>query len=299
MKQPNFKGIIDFLNRFPNEEACIDYLIEQRWNNKPVCPHCGSDRKIYKIRKGRILTCADCRKQFTVKVGTIFEDSALSLQKWFMAVYILTAHKTGISSIQLSKDINVTQKTAWFMLHRIRHVVKTKSFDKPLSGTIETDESYFGGKSSGKRGRGSENKSAVFGMVQRQGEVRAMPVPNVKGKTLKKIISDNVETGSNIMTDEFLSYNGLSKDYIHQRIGHLKKEFVRGGVHTQNIENFWSLLKRGINGTYISISKKHLHRYTDEFSYRYNTRKTNDSQRFASALSQVQSRLTYRELIGK
>lgn len=228
MNEPKFKGIIDFLNRFPNEEACIDYLIHARWNDKPVCPHCKSDRKIYKIRNGRILTCADCRKQFTVKIGTIFEDSALSLQKWFMAVYILTAHKKGISSLQLSSDINVTQKTAWFMLHRIRLIAKTKSFNEPLDGTIEADETYIGGKYSGKRGRGSENKTAVFGMVQRQGEVRAMPVKDVKGKTLKKIINDNVVKGSSVMTDEWLAYNGLSKDYTHQRIGHLKKEYVRG-----------------------------------------------------------------------
>lgn len=137
MNKPSFNGIVDFLARFPNEEACINYLIQARWNDKPVCPHCKSDRKIYKIRHGRILTCADCRKQFTVKIGTIFEDSALTLQKWFMAIYILTAHKKGISSLQLSRDIHVTQKTAWFMLHRIRHAVKTKSFDKPISGTIE------------------------------------------------------------------------------------------------------------------------------------------------------------------
>ncbi len=145
MNEPNFNGIIDFQKRFPDEESCIEYLIQARWNGKPVCPHCGSNRKIYKIRKGKVLTCADCRKQFTVKVRTIFEDSALPLQKWFMAIYILTAHKKGISSLQLSKDINVTQKTAWFMLHRIRFAVKTKSFDKPLSGIVETDETYVGG----------------------------------------------------------------------------------------------------------------------------------------------------------
>jgi len=299
MNQPNFKGIIDFLNRFPDEESCIDYLIQARWNGKPVCPNCGSNRKIYKIRKGKILTCADCRKQFTVKVGTIFEDSALPLQKWFMTIYILTAHKKGVSSLQLSKDINVTQKTAWFMLHRIKFAVKTKSFDRPLTGTVEADESYVGGKYSGKRGRGSENKTPVFGMVERQGEVRAMSVKDVKGKTLKKIINNNVEKGSNVMTDEWLAYNGLSKDYIHQRIGHLKKEYVRGRVHTQNIENFWSLLKRGITGIYHSVSEKHLERYCDEFSNRYKSRNINDSQRFALALSQLSGRLTYKTLINE
>jgi transposase-like protein len=173
MKEPNFKGIVDFLKRFPDELSCIEYLIQARWEDKIVCPHCGSFRKIYKIKGGKILTCADCRKQFTVKVGTIFEDSALSLQKWFMAIYILTAHKKGISSLQLSRDINVTQKTAWFMLHRIRYAIKTKHFYTPLLGTVEADETYIGGKvRGGKVGRGSENKTAVFGMIERKGDVR-------------------------------------------------------------------------------------------------------------------------------
>jgi transposase-like protein len=265
-----------------------------------VCPHCGSSRKIYKIKGGKILTCADCRKQFTVKVGTIFEDSALPLQKWFMAIYILTAHKKGISSLQLSRDINVTQKTAWFMLHRIRHAIKTKHFYTPLMGTIEVDETYIGGKvRGGKVGRGSENKTAVFGMIQRKGDVRCMPVKKVDAKTLQGIIGDNVGLGSTIMTDEWRSYNGLCLDYVHRRIGHLKNQYVKGGTHTQNIEGFWSQMKRGINGIYHAVSPKHLERYCDEFSYKHNTRKVNDSQRFASTLGLVDCRLTYKNLIKK
>jgi transposase-like protein len=299
MKEPNFKGIVDFLKRFPDEESCISYLIQARWDDKPVCPHCESDRKIYKIKGGRILTCADCRKQFTVKVGTIFEDSALPLQKWFMAIYILTAHKKGISSLQLSRDINVTQKTAWFMLHRIRYAVKVKSFDKPLMGTIEADETYVGGKKHGTRGRGSENKTPVFGMIQRKGDVRCMPVKEVDAKTLQGIIGDHVGLGSVVMTDEWRAYNGLCIDYTHKRIGHLKKQYVKGGTHTQNIEGFWSQMKRGINGIYHAVSPKHLERYCDEFSYKHNTRKVNDSQRFASALGRVDCRLTYKNLISE
>ena len=151
MKEQTFRGIADFVKRFPTEEACIDYFIQERWNGKPVCPHCGSNRKIYKIRGGKILTCADCRKQFTVKTGTIFEDSPLPLQKWFLALYILTSQKKGISSIQMSKYLDVTQKTAWFVLHRLRFLSKPKTPKKPLDGTIEADETYIGGKRSGKR----------------------------------------------------------------------------------------------------------------------------------------------------
>ncbi len=303
MEQPKFKGIIDFLQRFPTEESCIDFLIETRWNGKPVCPHCKSDRKIYKIRKGKILTCADCRKQFTVKVGTIFEDSALSLQKWFMAVYILTAHKKGISSLQLSRDINVTQKTAWFMLHRIRFAVKRKSFDKPITGTVEIDETFIGGKEANKPKSkrqgisGYTNKVAVFGIVQRQGVIYTQIVNKVDGTTLKPIIRKNVSKKATVVTDGFGAYYGLDKEYKHEIINHQKDEWYRDGWHTNTIEGFWSLLKRGIHGIYHSVSEKHLHRYTDEFSYRYNSRKVNDSQRFQTTLSQVSGRLTYQKLI--
>lgn len=295
--ETTFTGINEFVKRFPDEQSCRDYLSQARWNDKPICPHCGTDRKIYKINNGKLLKCADCRKQFTVKIGTIFEDSALSLQKWFMAIYILTSNKKGISSLQLSRNVDVTQKTAWFMLHRIRYAVKTKSFNKPLAGVIECDESYVGGKYSGKRGRGSENKTPIFGMIERQGEVRTMKVQDVKRKTLQGIINQNVAKGSTIMTDEWLAYNGLSKDFTHHRIGHLKKEYVRGGVHTQNIEGFWSLLKRGIVGIYHNVSPKHLDSYCDEFSFRYNSRKVNDSERFTSTLGQCSGRLTYKRLI--
>ena len=278
-------------------------MIEARWNGKPICPHCKSDRKIYKIRKGKILTCADCRKQFTVKVGTIFEDSALPLQKWFMAIYILTAHRKGISSLQLSRDIDVTQKTAWFMLHRIRYATKTKSFDKPLTGTIEIDESFVGGKEANKHKAqrknisGYTNKQAVFGMLQRGGIVLTQVVPRVHGEHLKPIIRETVSKDATIITDGFGAYYGLDKEYHHEIINHNQDEWYRDGFHTNSIEGFWSQMKRGIYGIYHSVSPKHLHRYTNEFAYRYNSRKISDSQRFHSALSQVQGRLTYQKLI--
>ncbi len=301
LKEPKFNNLLDVAKRFPDETSCREFLELIRWNGKPICPHCSFSEKVYRLNGGKLYKCGNpkCYKPFSIKVGTIFEDSALPLQKWFYAFFIVSAHKKGISSCQLARDISITQKSAWHMLHRIRHAMKTKSFDKPLKGTIEADETYVGGKHKGKRGRGSENKTPVFGMVARGGEVRSMPVQDVKRSTLHPIIRKNIAKGSNVMTDELQSYNGLNQDYTHERISHLKKEYVRDGVHTQNIENFWSLLKRGILGIYHHVDKDHLHRYCDEFQYRYNSRKSDDTQRFNALLSQVNGRLQYRELVGR
>jgi transposase-like protein len=298
-EQVKFANLLDVAKRFPTEESCREFLEHARWDGKPVCVHCGYDEKVYRIQNGKLYKCPNCRKPFSVKVGTIFEDSALPLQKWFFAMYVISAHKKGISSCQLARDLEVTQKTAWHMLHRIRLAMKTTSFSEPLEGTIECDESYVGGKvRGGKRGRGSENKTPVFGMVARGGDVRSMPVNDVKARTLKPIIHEHVAKGSTVITDELYSYNGLSQDYTHKRIGHLKKEYVRGGVHTQNIENFWSLLKRGIIGIYHHVSPEHLHRYCDEFEFRYNSRTTEDTDRFIETLRRCSGRLTYSELIS-
>jgi transposase-like protein len=297
-KTKEITGIVSMLNRFPNEQSCRDYLEQVRWpNNSIICPHCGFD-KVYKFSNGKLYKCSECKKQFTVKVGTIFEDSPLPLQKWFLAIYLITAHKKGISSIQLSKDIGVTQKTAWFILGRIRQAIATKTFNKPLENIVEVDETYIGGKYSGKRGRGSENKSAVFGMAERKGRVRTMPVENVKKSTLQGIMVNSIDENATIMTDEWLAYRGLANVFHnHLVINHGKKEYVNGMIHVNNIENFWSLLKRGIIGIYHHVSEKHLHRYCQEFQYRYNSRKINDTERFNRTLGQVNGRLTYKELI--
>jgi len=301
VNEPKLSNLLDVIKRFPTEESCREYLEQVRWNNKPVCPHCNYSEKIYRLNGGKLYKCGNpkCYKPFSIKIGTIFEDSALPLQKWFHAMFVVSAHKKGISSYQLARDISVTQKTAWHMLHRIRLSMKTKSFDKPLDGTIECDETYVGGKHRGKRGRGSENKTPVFGMVARGGDLRSMPVKDVKRNTLKPIIDRHVAKGSTVMTDELPSYNCLSQDYTHERISHLKKQYVKGGTHTQNIENFWSLLKRGILGIYHHVSPEHLHRYCDEFEHRYNSRKIQDAQRFSRLLSQCEGRLTYQNLIDK
>jgi transposase-like protein len=249
---------------------------------------------------GKLLKCADCRKQFSVRVGTIFEDSALPLQKWFYAIYIFSAHKKGISSCQLGKDISVRQATAWHMLHRIRESMRPKENTVQLKNIVEADETYVGGKGHGKRGRGAENKTPVFGMLERHGDVRTMPVERVNGQTLKGLIRKNVALDSTIMTDEWTPYNGLGKEFSsHEVVNHGRKEYVRANIHVNNIENFWSLLKRGIFGIYHHVSPEHLSRYCDEFQFRYNSRKDEDKLRFTTMLEHCEGRLMYKTLVGK
>ena len=295
-----FNNLLDVAKRFPTEESCREYLEQIRWNGKPVCVHCGNTEKIYRIKNNTLLKCSACKKNFSVKVGTIFEDSHIELQKWFFAMFIHSAHKKGISSCQLAKDITVTQKTAWFMLQRIRLAMETKSFMKPLSGIVEADETYVGGKYAGKRGRGSENKTPVFGLVERKGDVRTQPVKRVNKETLQGIIRDSVVPATTIMTDEWLAYRGLSDTYTHKVINHGKKEYANGNIHVNTMENFWSLLKRGIFGIYHHVSDKHLYRYCNEFGFRHNSREITDANRFEITVSQSEGkRLMYKNLIGK
>jgi transposase-like protein len=214
----------------------------------------------------------------------------------------MTAHKKGISSCQLARDIDVTQKSAWFMTQRIRYAMKTKTVLKPMKNTVEADETYVGGKRhKGKTGRGSENKTPVFGLVEREkGEVRSMPVANAKKETLAPIIRENVSPSATIMTDEWGAYKGLSKDFKgHKVINHSAGQYARKGVHVNTIENFWSLLKRGIIGIYHHVSREHLHRYCDEFQFRYNSRERGDANRFEMMLGACEGRLTYNALIGQ
>lgn len=291
-----FESLLDVVHKFPDEMACREYLEQQRWNGKIVCPHCQSKWKMYRLNGGHIFKCAECRKQFTVKVGTIFEDSALPLQKWFMAIYLLTAHKKGISSCQLARDIKVTQKTAWFMLHRIRHAFETKKSDAPLSNVVEADESYFGGKmTGGTTGRGSENKTPVLGMVERGGRVRSVPLRRATSKALKETITKNVQSGSTVITDEWPAYGVLYWEFNHRYIKH-QDQWAKGDLHTNTIEGFWSLLKRGIFGIYHHVSPEHLHRYCDEFDFRYSTRKIQDTGRFGVMLNRCEGKLTYSNL---
>jgi transposase-like protein len=297
IEKPVINNLMQLIKRFPNEETCREFLIQSRWGDKPVCIYCGNTEKIYQLQGGKLLKCSKCRKPFSMKVGTIFEDSALPLQKWFHAIFVVSAHKKGISSCQLARDISVTQKTAWHMLHRIRLTMSTGSFEKPLSGIVEIDETFIGSKTRG-QGSGNKGKNPVFGMVQRDGDARIQTIDDIKGKTLKSAIRQNASKDSILMTDNYAGYKGLKKEYKeHNVISHSNHQYVNGIIHTNTIEGFWSLLKRGIVGIYHHVSPEHLHRYCEEFEYRYNSRKLVDSDRFALLLNTCNGRLTYKNLI--
>ena len=252
------------------------------------------------------------RKQFSIKVGTIFEDSPLGLDKWLPAVWLITSAKNGVSSCELARSFGVTQKSAWFMLHRIRLAMQSGSLMKLGAnggGEVEADETFIGGKARNMHlsvkarritGTGTKDKIAVMGILERRGEVRTMVVPNRKKTALQAEVRKHVEAGAALYTDALLSYEGLNSEYAHAVVDHAV-EYVNGRIHTNGLENFWSLLKRGLSGTYVSVEPFHLFRYLDEQSFRYNNRKNmNDADRFALALSQVAGkRLTYAEVTGK
>jgi transposase-like protein len=298
---------------FSNPDNCLQYIAVRRWPNGVTCPTCGRDDVSF-LAKQRKWQCksAHTQRQFSVKVGTIFEDSPLGLDKWLMTVWMVTNCKNGVSSYEIHRAIKVTQKTAWFMLQRVRLAMQTGSFAQKMGGEggqIEADETFIGGKARNmhiaqrKRritGTGGKDKAAVMGIIERGGEVRAMVVPDRKRTTLQAAVKNHVEAGSALYTDALLSYNGLEGDYAHQVINHAVK-YVDGSIHTNGIENFWSLLKRSLAGTYVSVEPFHLFRYLDEQTFRFNNRKDmNDGDRFSKVVSQVaDKRVTYKELIGK
>ncbi len=275
-----FSSLIDFLKYFRAEETCHRYLEKERFKDGEFCPHCGTFCKIYRIKSG--YKCSSCRKTFSIRTNTIFARSHISLKKWFTAIYLISNHCKGISSVQLAKDINVTQKTAWFMNHRIRLAV-SEDIDFQDQGVYEIDESYLGGKEKNKhktkktlgtQGRSLKTKSAVIGMVQRNGKIIAKAITSVDKDNLENIITDHIPLASTIFTDEFQSYKGLKSLYSHDFVIHSQGKYTKTGlhgvVHTNTVEGFWSLLKRGVIGIYHYTSKKHLQRYLNEFSYRYN-----------------------------
>ncbi len=298
------KTLIEAVKYFADVDACNDYMKQVKWpDGKIVCPNCQSDR-IGEIRTRRLLRCKDCRKQLSYKVGTIFEDSALGLDKWFVAVWCVTNCKNGISSHELARDLGITQKSAWHMLHRIRLAMQEGTLMK-MSGKCETDETFVGGKAKNMhkfprerkiKGRGAVGKTIVQGILNRGGRVVADVVNNTKRKTLQPNVRSMVEPGSTVYSDALKSYEGLSSDYIHETVDHAR-EYVRGDVHTNGMENFWSLLKRGINGTCISVMPWQLFRYVDEQVFRFNERRKTDRQRFDEVMQRVIGRrLQYAEL---
>jgi len=297
----------DAITYFADPDNCVTYMVAKRWPNGVECPTCGSKKVAYdaKLRRWQCASHHPKRK-FSLKTGTILEDSPLGLDKWLPVVWLVTNCKNGVSSWEIHRAMGVTQKTAWFMLQRARLALQGKNTGK-LSGEVEADESFIGGKArfmhANKRaekihGRGPDGKAIVAAVLERGGEVRAKVVKTRRKPELQKLVRENVEAGSNIYTDSLLSYDGLN-EFTHQVVDHAV-EYVNGKVHTNGMENFWSLLKRGLKGTYVSVEPFHLFRYVDEQAFRYNNRKDmNDAKRFNLAISQiVGKRLTYQELIG-
>jgi IS1 family transposase/transposase-like protein len=304
----NLKTLQQAVIYFSDQDNCREYLAARRWPNGVTCPTCGRDDVRYLVNQEK-WQCKSVHKkrQFTVKVGTIFEDSPLGLDKWLVAIWMITNCKNGISSYEVHRAIDVTQKTAWFMVHRIRVAMELGSFEK-LSGIIEADETYIGGdaknmhekkrKTRVKSNGSTDHKSAVLGMVQRGGKVRAKVIQSRDSETIRKFVTEGAELGSEVMTDQWRGYHNLHDVYTHQVINH-SIEYVNGNIHTNSIENFWSLLKRTIKGTYVSVEAHHLQKYIEEQMFRYNNRKDNDGQRFFTVTGQIAGkRLTYAELTG-
>lgn len=300
------KNLKDLFAKFKDEATCREFLVQQRWNGKPVCPYCGCD-KSYKIEGGKRFKCANqtCYKKYSVTVGTIFEASNIPLTTWFPAVYIAISHKKGISSVQLAKDLGVTQKTAWFMLHRIREGLKE---NEPLllSKEVQVDEAYIGGeekyKHKHKRAKdmkeASQNKMPIVGMIETGGRVVTKVMPWLTRKATSELILKHIDRKATLVTDAFPIYRRIGKKFNHVIINHSEGQYKVGGQHTNGIENYWSLLSRGIYGIYHQVSDKHLQRYCDEFAFRFNSRKLHDGFRFTLSLQQLEGRLTYKQLVN-
>jgi transposase-like protein len=297
---------------FSNPDNCIDYIAIRRWPNGVICPVCASTKVSAFNPTRRTWKCGSHhpKREFSVKVGTIYEDSPIPLDKWLTATWMLTNCKNGVSSYEIARDVKVTQKSAWFMLQRIRLAMQDDFFGSKVGGEVEVDETFIGGKarnmhvSERKRritGTGGKDKTAVMGIYEREsGKVRATVIPNRRKTVLQEQVRKHVTAGAALYSDALQSYEGLATDYAHQVVDHAT-QYVDGRVHTNGLENFWSLLKRGISGTYVSVEPFHLFRYLDEQMFRFNNRKElDDAGRFDLAVRQiVGKRITFAQLTGK
>lgn len=303
MFNKEIRSVLDLLKAFPDEAICIAHFEQIRWEGTPVSPF-DSTSKVYKTKVGYM--CKNTQKNFNVKTNTIFDNTKLPLQKWFLAIWIVTSHKKGISSLQLGRDLDITQKSAWFMLQRIRNCFGIEN-NNLLDNEVEADETYVGGKNGNRhhnkkaiasQGRSAKDKTPVVGTVERNGKLNANVVENVGLAVLTREIVSNVKQSASLYTDEWLGYRGVARIYDHSIVRHNQSQYVNGRVHTNTIEGFWSLLKRGIFGIYHFTSKKHLQMYVDEFVFRYNTRYITGEMRFNLLLQGAENRLTYKELIN-
>ena len=303
MLSKNFNSIIDIVKAFPTEQSCIEHLELLRWNGNVVSPF-DATSKVYKC-KGNKYRCKNTGKYFNVRTATLFDNTKVELRKWFVAIWIVTSHKKGISSLQLGRDIDVTQKTAWFMLQRIRKCFGCEN-NSELNNEVEIDETYIGGKNKNRhadkkvensQGRSVKDKTPILGMVERKGKIVARKIETT---SVTHITPEVVKTVKNAMvyTDAWVGYKQVNKIYDHLFVKHNEGEYVNGRIYTNTIEGFWSILKRGIVGIYHFTSRKHIQKYVDEFVFRYNTRNNNEHQRFNLFLQNTEHRLTYNELIN-
>ncbi|MBZ5666817.1 MAG: IS1595 family transposase [Acidobacteriia bacterium] len=314
---PEPKSLQEAIVYFANPDNCIDYLAIRRWpEGRVVCPSCGSDKVKFNPNR-RLWQCSShhSKRQFSIKVGTIMEDSAIGLDKWLTAMWLITNCKNGVSSYEIARDVKVTQKSAWFMLHRIRLAMQDEFFGSKLRGEVEADETFIGGKARNMhknvkarritgQGRNTDDKIMVMGMLERGGKIRTQIISDRKQETMHSMVKSNVEAGASLYTDEFGAYKGLHSEYEHQIVDHALR-YVDGRVHTNGLENFWSLLKRGLGGTYVAVEPFHLFRYLDEQVFRCNNRgskqnRISDSDRLDMAVSSIfGKRLTFAQLTGK
>jgi transposase-like protein len=306
----NFDSLYSLFEAFPDEQSCIDHLRAICWRDGEFCPYCVAEgkepgQKIYHFSDRKTFKCGECRERFSIKVGTIFEDTKLPLRKWFAAIWMITNHPKGIASTTLAKDLKITQKSAWFVLHRLRHAARTNSFNAPLKGTVEADTAFIGGKEGNKHAdkrtpgsQGGAGKAVVLGIVERDGELRAIHISE-QGRAAEHV-KKNVERQSVLMTDEDRVFTGLNKDYLHLTVRHSIGEYVRGSgvIHTQKIESVWALLKRQIVGVHHWVSPKHLQKYVDEMTWRFNRRDIKPSLRMNEIFACVEGRITYKALIA-
>ena len=301
----SFNSLIQLSNYLSSEEKCMQFIEDWRWKGDIHCPHCGMD-KVYRFKTRRIFKCSSCKHQFSAKSGTIFEKSLVPTKKWILAIYLVGANKRGITGLQLAKEIEVSNKTGWLLLHKIRKMMQPEYKEK-LSGVIMSDETFVGGKNKNRhlgkkiknnKGRSFVDKTPVMGLMQVSGEVRCIVVPDTSNSSIHPVLKEHIEEKSILVTDEWMGYKGLRTKFNHQVVQHRLMQYKsKDGYTTNGVEGFWGSLKRTIIGGYNWISRKHMQKYADEIAFRFNTRTLDQSERFALMMGNLNRKLTYKQLV--